>query len=161
MPLDVVLARVVEQDGAVAELVLVGGDAEDVRREHQRRLALVAVELMDRLAPVLAAGDVALVLGDHERDAVDQQHRVLAALLDALNAVLVRRREVVEVLPRRIERDELDGLGVLAWVEHHLGAVAEQVQRLAVGRELVRDATSSCAARRRPASPAPRSSPRD
>ena len=138
MPLDVVLARVVEEHRAVAELVLVGRHAEDVRRQHQRRLPLVAVELVHGLAPVLAARDVALVLGDHERDAVDQQHRVLAALLHALHAVLVGRGEVVQVLPGGIELDEVHGLRVFARSERDLGAVAQQVEGLAIGREPVR-----------------------
>ena len=110
--LDVVLARIVEEHGAVAELVLVGRDAEDVRRQHQRGLPLVAVELVDGLPPILAAGDVALVLGDHERNAVDKQHGVLAALPHALHAVLVGRSEVVQVLPSGLKRDELHRLRI-------------------------------------------------
>src|SRR6202011_1641515 len=103
MPLDILFARVVEQDGAVSKFILVGCDAEHIRRQHQRRLALISLELMYCLAPVLRAGDVALVLGDDERDAIDQQRSILATLSDALNAVLVTRRKVVEVLSRRIE----------------------------------------------------------
>ena len=89
--IDVLLARIVKQDRPVTELLLVRGHAEDVGGQHRGCLALVAVELMYRLAPVVAAGHVALVLGDDEGDAVDQQHHVVAALLDALHAVLIGR----------------------------------------------------------------------
>ena len=44
----------------------------------------------------------------------------------------------LQVLPGRIELDEVDGRRVRARLEHDLGAVAQQVERLAVRRELVR-----------------------
>src|SRR5437763_179323 len=108
MPLDVILARVVKEHSAVAELVLVGRDTEEIWCEHRRRLALVAMELVHGLAPVFAARDVALVLCDDERDAIHEQHHILAALLHALDAVLIGRREIVAILAARIELDELD-----------------------------------------------------
>ena len=43
VPLDIIPGRVVEQHRAVAKLLLVGRDTKDVRRQHQRRLPLVAV----------------------------------------------------------------------------------------------------------------------
>ena len=70
MALDVVLARVVKENGAVAELVLVGAHAEHVGGEHEGRLTLVSVKLVDSFAPVVAARDVALVFRDHQRDPV-------------------------------------------------------------------------------------------
>ena len=137
VPLDVVLARVVEQHGAVAELLLVGRHAEDVRGEHRRRLALVAVELVHRLAPVLGAREVALVLGDDERNSIHQQYHVLAALLHTLDAVLVGGGEVVQPLPVRLEGDEVDSRRVLARLEHDPSTIPEQVEGLAVCREFV------------------------
>ena len=103
VPLDVVLARVVEEHCPVAELFLVGHHAKDVWCQHRRRLALVAVELGHSFAPVPTARDVALVLGDHQRDAVHEKYRIFAALLDALDTVLVGRREVVPVLAGRVQ----------------------------------------------------------
>ena len=135
---DILLARIVKQHRPVTKLLLVGGHAEDVGGQHRGRLALVAVELVHRLAPVVAASHVALVLGDHEGDAVDQQHRVVAALLDALHAILIGRGEVVQMLTLRLECDELHGPGVLAGTEHDPGAVAQQVERRAVGGKPVR-----------------------
>ena len=73
---------------------------------------------MHRLAPVLAAREVALVLGDDERNAVHQQHRVLAALLHALHPVLVGGGEVVQVLPGRIELDEAEFAAHFMWARN-------------------------------------------
>src|SRR5258706_8824749 len=123
--LDLVLAGIVEKDRAVAKLLLVSGDAEDVRRQNERCLALVAVELADGLAPVLAAPDVALVLRDDERDTVDKEHSILAALPNAFNPVLVRGGEVRHVLPLGAEGDEPDARGWLSGPEVHPGPVAE------------------------------------
>ena len=47
MSLNVVLARVVKEHGSVTEFVFVSPYTEDVGSEHQGRLALVSVELVD------------------------------------------------------------------------------------------------------------------
>ena len=135
---DILSTRIVEQHRSVSELVLVDRHAEDVGGQHQWRLALVAVKLAHRLAPVLAAGHVALVLGDHEGNAVDQQHRIVAALQVALDTILIGGGEVVQILTLRLEGHELHGSRVLARTDHDLGAVAQQIKRRAVGGEPVR-----------------------
>src|SRR5882762_685064 len=119
MALDIFLAGIVEKHGAVSKLVLIGCDAEHIRCQHQGRLSLVSMELMYGLTPILAAAQVTLVLSDDKRNAVHQQDRIVAALLDALHAVLIGGCEVIEVLPRRIESDEVHGFGVLTGVQHY------------------------------------------
>ena len=50
---------------------------------------------MDGLGPFLAAGDIALVFGNNEWNTVDEKNGVFAALLDALNPILIRGNEAV------------------------------------------------------------------
>ena len=121
MTLDVVLVGVVEERRAVPEGIFVCRDAEDVRRQHQGGLPLITVELMHRFGPVFGACEIALVLGDHKRNAIDEKHRVLTALLDALNAILVRRGEVVEVFAFGGVGNELNGSRMISRIEDYFG----------------------------------------
>ena len=54
-----------------------------------------------------------------------------------MHPVLVGRSEVVQILPTRLEGNELDRLRILARVEHDLGTITQQVEGLSVGREPV------------------------
>jgi hypothetical protein len=65
---------------------------------------------------------------------IGEQHRVFSTLFHPLHAILVCRRKVVQVLARQIERDELEGLGIIPRIEHQLGSVPQEigVWRLAV-----------------------------
>src|SRR5262245_6263863 len=114
MALDVIFARIVEQHCTISKFVLIGSDAEGVWCQHKRRLTLIPMELMNGLAPIFAASDVALVFGDHERNAVHQQDRIFSALLNPLDSVLVCGSKVIEVLPGGIKRDEIHSLCVFA-----------------------------------------------
>src|SRR5262249_41785087 len=122
--LDVVLARVLEENGSVSELFLVCSDTEDIRRQHGRGLTLVAMQLPHCLRPVLPRRHVTLVLSDDKRNAVDEEHGVVSALLHALDAVLICRREVVEMLPAGGELNELHRCGCLTRGQFHACAVA-------------------------------------
>ncbi len=135
---DVVLAGVVEQHGAVAEFLLVRRHAKHVGGQQQRRLTLVAVQLLDGFSPVFATGEIAFVFGDDQRDAVDQQHRVGAALSRTLHPVLMGGGEVVEVLLGGVEFEEAHGFGRFTGRQDHGCAVAQQVESCAVGGELIR-----------------------
>ena len=73
MAINLLLARAVKEHRTVAELLFVGGHAEHVGSEHQRRFPLVTVKLMHGFAPILSTRDVAFVFGDDQGNAVDQQ----------------------------------------------------------------------------------------
>src|SRR6266851_7746013 len=96
------------------------------------------MELMHSLAPIFATGNIAFVFGDDEWDAVDQKRCILATLPYALHPVLIGRSEVVEVLPPRIKGNEMDRLRVFSGIKCNLGAVAQKIERLAIGSKLVR-----------------------
>src|ERR1041385_4370098 len=97
MLLHLLFAHVVIQYSPVAKFKFVGSDAKDVRRENERRLTLVTMKLLDRLAPILAAVYVTFVFGNNEWDAVNQKNRILATLFDALDTILVGGSKIVEV----------------------------------------------------------------
>ena len=66
-----------QTDGAVAELLPLGRDRDNVRDEQLRHVALVVLMDSDRrVEPALAGADGRLRLDDHERDAVDQQDEI-------------------------------------------------------------------------------------
>ena len=66
-----------QADGAVAELLPLGRDRDNVRYEQLRDVALVVLMDLDRrVEPALAAADGRLRLDDHEREAVYQQDEI-------------------------------------------------------------------------------------
>src|SRR5260370_29563551 len=103
MLLNVVLTCVMVKNRSVTKLIVVGGNAKNGGRKNQWRLSLITMKLMHSFFPIFAATDVALVFRDDERNAVYQEHSVLAALLHSLDAILVRGSEVVKVLASGIE----------------------------------------------------------
>ena len=66
-----------QPDRAVAELLALGGEREDVGHEELRHVLLVVVVHLERaVEPALARADGRLRLDHDQRDAVDQQHEV-------------------------------------------------------------------------------------
>src|ERR1051326_7460088 len=137
MLLHLLFAHVVIQYSPVAKFKFVGSDAKDVRRENERRLTLVTMKLLDRLAPILAAVYVTFVFGNNEWDAVNQKNRILATLFDALDTILVGGSKIVEMLAGGVERHEFHRGPVLGRIERDPRTVSGQIKRLAIGYKLI------------------------
>ena len=89
-----------QADGAVAELLALGGDGEHVGHEQLGDVALVVVVDLERpVEPALARAHGRLGLDHDQRDAVDEQHQV-GALLGGAGAEGVLGGDDVLVLAR-------------------------------------------------------------
>ena len=108
-----------QTDGAIAELLALGGDRDDVRDEQLGDVAfVVVVDLNRRVEPALARPDGRLRLDHDERNAVDQQHEI-SALLAGTSAARELRGDDVLVAFEVVEVHEPDGDVLAALAERH------------------------------------------
>ncbi len=121
-----------QTDRAIAELLALGSDRDDVRNEQLGNVALVVlVDLDRRVEPALARPDGRLRLDHDERNAIDQQHQV-GPLLGCASAIRELRGDDVLVAFEVVEVDESDGDVLAPLAERHGPLAAEPSGELLV-----------------------------
>ncbi len=122
-------------DGAVHQLLALGGDAEHVGDEELRDVLLVVVVDLERaVEPAHRVAHGRLGLDEDERQAVDEQHEVRASLGGPGAEGELARDDVLVVL-EVLEVDEANGDVLVVRPEGHRAVAAQPRGQLLVGLE--------------------------